>query len=168
MCNFAANYTTSFLTVKSTPTMFEKASAWLHHASCHFSTFSGKKRSKGATGRRVENLSFEGKVNHCCQDRFQFISIRRTRTSPLTMRSVESHLLRDVVKGTPKSLGKSFSDMWCGLILAWRKMSWKAEWLANLHGFSFKASWSVQLMFSISFLFIAIAPSTSRSEAVPL
>lgn len=71
MCNFAANYTTSFLTVKSTPTMFEKASGWLHHASCHFTTFSG--RSKEAIGRRDENFLVEGKVSHCGQDRFHFI-----------------------------------------------------------------------------------------------
>lgn len=72
MCNFAANYTTSFLTVKSTPTMFEKV-AWPHHASCHFTTFSGKKRSKGAIGRRDENFLVEGRVSHCGQDRFHFI-----------------------------------------------------------------------------------------------
>ena len=112
MYNFAANYTTSFLTVKSTPTLFEEGSAWPHHVSSHFTTFSGKK-SKGAIGRRDKNFSVEGKVSHCCQVQIDFISfIRRTRTLPLTMHSAGSQLLRDVVKGTPKLSGKSFCDMW--------------------------------------------------------
>ena len=117
MWNFAANFKTSFLTVKLTLTMFEEASAWLydHHVSCHFTQFSGEKRKKGAIGRKDKNFSAEGKVSHCCQvqiDFISFVSIRRTGTLPLTMHSVESHLLRDGVNGTPKSSEKGFFDMW--------------------------------------------------------